>query len=301
MANPPPPYDNITGISRAVMKDNAQETLAEYDGNARPGELVVDLTQDPPPLYVGNNIGQLTLVASGGATTWALLGDKDGEAGPVTIALGQDAGQFGQAASAIALGQYAGQSGQGAAAIAIGLNASGNDIGNITPQGANAVAIGAGAGYNAQGTNSIAIGSNAGQTSQGGVAVAIGQNAGNTSQGDNTVAIGTSAGRTSQGTSATAVGSLAGSSGQGILAVAIGGAAGETGQGVYSVAVGGFAGQTSQANNSIVLNATGSALNQTTANTFTVKPVRNGGSSGLPGGFYQMAYNPTTGEIVYYT
>ena len=66
MANPPPPYDNITGISRAVMKDNAQETLGNYNGNARPGELVVDLTQDPPPLYVGNNSGQLTLVASGG-------------------------------------------------------------------------------------------------------------------------------------------------------------------------------------------------------------------------------------------
>lgn len=66
MANPPPPYDNITGISRAVMKDNAQETLGNYNGNARPGELVVDLTQDPPPLYVGNNAGQLTLVASGG-------------------------------------------------------------------------------------------------------------------------------------------------------------------------------------------------------------------------------------------
>jgi hypothetical protein len=49
------------------------------------------------------------------------------------------------------------------------------------------------------------------------------------------------------------------------------------------------------------MNATGAALNQTTANTFTVKPVRNGGSSGLPAGFYQMAYNPTTGEIVYYT
>lgn len=64
MANPPPPYDNITGISRAVMKDNAQETLANYNGNARPGELVVDLTQDPPPLYVGNNAGQLTAVTS---------------------------------------------------------------------------------------------------------------------------------------------------------------------------------------------------------------------------------------------
>jgi hypothetical protein len=50
MANPPPPYDNITGISRAVMKDNAQETLANYDGNARPGELVVNLVVDPPAL-----------------------------------------------------------------------------------------------------------------------------------------------------------------------------------------------------------------------------------------------------------
>ncbi len=67
MANPPPPYDNITGISRAVMKDNAQETLGNYNGNARPGELVVDLTQDPPPLYVGNNAGRLTLVSSGGS------------------------------------------------------------------------------------------------------------------------------------------------------------------------------------------------------------------------------------------
>lgn len=65
MANPPPPYDSITGISRAVMKDNAQETLTNYNGNARPGELVVDLTLNPPPLYVGNNVGQLTLVAGG--------------------------------------------------------------------------------------------------------------------------------------------------------------------------------------------------------------------------------------------
>ena len=66
MASPPPPYDDITGISRAVMKDNAQVTLAEYNGTARPGELVVDLTQDPPPLYVGNNSGQLTAVSTGG-------------------------------------------------------------------------------------------------------------------------------------------------------------------------------------------------------------------------------------------
>lgn len=65
MANPPPPYDNITGISRTVMKDNAQETLANYNGNARPGEIVADLTTDPPALYIGNNLGALTSISSG--------------------------------------------------------------------------------------------------------------------------------------------------------------------------------------------------------------------------------------------
>jgi hypothetical protein len=98
-----------------------------------------------------------------------------------------------------------------------------------------------------------------------------------------------------------ALGDSAGQNSQGVYSVAIGYAAAQINQGASAVAIGFYAGQTSQANNSIVLNATGSALNQTTANTFTVKPVRNGGSSGLPAGFYQMAYNPTTGEIVYYT
>jgi len=63
MANPPPPYDNITGISRAVMKDNAQVTLANYNGNARPGELVVDQTTDQ--VYIGNSSGALTQIAAG--------------------------------------------------------------------------------------------------------------------------------------------------------------------------------------------------------------------------------------------
>jgi hypothetical protein len=67
MANPPPPYDDITGISRTVMKDNAQETLVNYNGNARPGEIVVDLTTNPPTPYIGNNVGQLTLLTSAGA------------------------------------------------------------------------------------------------------------------------------------------------------------------------------------------------------------------------------------------
>ena len=63
MSNPPPPYDNITGISRAVMKDNAQVTLANYNGNARPGELVVDQSTDQ--VYIGNSSGALTQIAAG--------------------------------------------------------------------------------------------------------------------------------------------------------------------------------------------------------------------------------------------
>jgi hypothetical protein len=63
MANPPPPYSDITGISRAVMKDNAQVTLANYNGNARPGELVVDQTTDQ--VYIGNSSGALTQIAAG--------------------------------------------------------------------------------------------------------------------------------------------------------------------------------------------------------------------------------------------
>ena len=43
MANPPPPFANITGITRTVMKDNQEETIANYNGNARPGEIVVNL------------------------------------------------------------------------------------------------------------------------------------------------------------------------------------------------------------------------------------------------------------------
>jgi len=60
MANPPPPYDDITGISRTVMKDNAQETVTNYNGYARPGEMTVDLTNNT--VYIGNVNGNLTKV-----------------------------------------------------------------------------------------------------------------------------------------------------------------------------------------------------------------------------------------------
>jgi hypothetical protein len=133
-------------------------------------------------------------------------------------------------------------------------------------------------------------------------AVAFGQSAGETSQGAGAVAVGPSAGYTGQGNTAVAIGSGAGLTSQGYGAVAVGGTAGYTGQGGNSVAVGSGAGLTNQGNNSIILNATGAALNQTTANTFTVKPVRGDSTANLVGGgFKAVYYNSSTGEFAYST
>ena len=60
MSNPPPPYDNLTGISRTVMKDNAQESIANYSGNARPAEMTVNINTNE--IYIGNASGALTKV-----------------------------------------------------------------------------------------------------------------------------------------------------------------------------------------------------------------------------------------------
>ena len=52
------------------MKDNAQESIAGYNGNARPGELVVNLEVEPPSVFIGNNAGQLNLVSSATGMTY---------------------------------------------------------------------------------------------------------------------------------------------------------------------------------------------------------------------------------------
>ena len=142
--------------------------------------------------------------------------------------------------------------------------------------------------------DAIAFGNGAGQNSQGGEAVAIGTNAGYDSQGIDAVAIGTSAGETDQGEKAVAIGDSAGYINQGDYAVAIGHGAGNGTQGSYAVAIGMSAGETTQAANSIIINATGATLNQTTANTFTVAPIRNiSATSGV------LQYNASTKEVSY--
>ena len=126
----------------------------------------------------------------------------------------------------------------------------------------------------------IALGASAGSIAQGSQAVAIGFDAGNGLQGNTAVAVGSSAGRVSQG----------------IDAVALGFGAGETSQGLQAVAIGAYAGQTSQPANTIILNASGSAVNGVALQTssFYVAPIRNDASTGNV-----LTYNTTTKEIVY--
>lgn len=203
--------------------------------------------------------------------------------GPYSIAIGLSAGQ-GQGTSSIAVGTSAGLTSQSTQGIAIGQSA-----GRIS-QGTDAIAIGTESGRQSQAASAIAIGQLAGNL-QATRAIAIGVQAGATSQSIDCLAIGTEAGFTGQAASAVAIGQASGRISQRTLAVAVGRSAGQSDQGTSSVAIGAFAGRTSQANNSIVINATGSDLDQTVANTFTVKPVRSTVTGNV------MFYNNSTGEI----
>lgn len=143
--------------------------------------------------------------------------------------------------------------------------------------------------------NAVAIGQQAGQTTQGISSVAVGSNAGNDSQGSSAVAIGVRSAQLSQGIYAVAIGADTGETSQGASAVAVGTGAGNDTQGIYAVAIGASAGESNQGNNSIIINATGATLDQTTANTFTVAPVRND----VANIGEVVFYNTTSKEITY--
>jgi len=62
---PPPPYNQITGIY--TVDDKHQSiSRADYDGLAKPGQIVVD-TSDYS-LWIGNNSGNLTQIGTGGGS-----------------------------------------------------------------------------------------------------------------------------------------------------------------------------------------------------------------------------------------
>jgi hypothetical protein len=146
-------------------------------------------------------------------------------------------------------------------------------------QGQNAVAIGIQAGQSNQGQNAIAIGNTAGQSEQGNRSIAIGMQAGQQSQGIRAIGIGLQAGQTQQGEYAVAIGSSAGQNGQGINSIAIGFSSGQTSQGISAVAIGMYAGQNGQHSNTIILNASGAALNSLTGPACYIAPIREATAS----------------------
>ena len=221
-----------------ISVDGQTQVLADGNADTLTFEAGAGMT-----ITTDSSTDKIIFASTGGATTWATLGDKNNANGPSIIALGTLAGET------------------------------------------------------SQGTQSIAIGESAGKTSQGNTAVAIGESAGKTSQGLSAVAIGTGAGTTNQGGAAIAIGNGVAVNNQGESAIAIGNLAVLAGQGDNAIAIGNRAGGfvNPQAATSIILNATGTQIENTTADSFVVKPVRNAS------GTHSMEYNPTTGEITYDT
>ena len=251
-------------LSGSVFADDSTILI---DGTT--GQIVGPVTTSTLTL----NSENITLGNGSTAGTEAVSIGKGTNAGNYSVAIGNNAGNTTQDQGAVAIGSEAGETNQGPRAIAIGNYAGETD----------------------QDYSAIAIGYEAGETTQGGKAIAIGQFAGQTNQAQGNVAIGSGAGNTDQGSVAVAIGEAAGGINQSASAVAIGQNAGSTGQGEWAVAIGRSAGKVNQADNSIVINASGGDLNNTTANSFVVKPIRNAQ------GVTTLMYNETTGEITHST
>jgi hypothetical protein len=305
-----------------IFYDTSTNTLRISNGITA-GGLSLNLynsgtNQGPQSINIGNEITG-TLVSNQGSDT---------------IAIGVYAGTVNQGTAAIAIGETAGANNQGVSTVAIGALAA------STNQGVSSVAVGALAGNASQGVSATAVGAIAGATFQQEAAVAIGATSGNTLQGVGAVAIGTGASPVGQGAYSIAIGkdsvvpgtanaggsyvhttegseiftctddltsfigSIIGciafpsgtvlSSGSAPTYVASNTAT-QTFNGVeLHVSTGG------QHANSIVLNASGTpiAANQS---ALYVAPVRSVSSLTIPDGFYNMAYNPTTKEIIYWS
>jgi len=275
------------------------DTPASYAGSAADAGKFVRVASSGTALEFVTLDGDFTGSVFGDDSTLLVDGNNNKIVGAVetsslrttnaTIALGYQAGQTNQLGQAVAIGDRAGNNAQAAGSVGIGYKA-GNDT-----QGEGAVALGYQSGQNTQGSKAIAIGELAGQATQGTGGIAIGYQAGQTNQDTGTVAIGSTAGTTTQGEDAVAVGTNAGKTTQGTDAVAIGHSAGETNQGAGSIAIGYNAGSTNQAANSIVINAGGLALENTTADSFVVSPIRSAVGTTI------LMYNSSTGEITHTT
>ena len=213
-------------------------------------------------------------------------------AGTNSFRAGLNAGSTTQGASSVAVGNLAGNSLQATNAVAVGREAGRNN------QDIQATAVGYYAGKDDQGNSGVAVGNSAGQTTQGTNSVAVGKSAGMTSQSNNSVAMGNLAGNDTQGASSVAVGTQAGQTTQGTNSVSVGNSAGKTTQGSSSVAVGRGAGETNQGDNGIIINASGVALDDTTAGHIHIASDDGSLDFTTAGGWTMSADLDVTGNVV---
>lgn len=171
--------------------------------------------------------------------------------------------------------------------VAIGANT------RQTAPGDYGVAIGWTAGSNTQANYGVAIGYEAGAIAQGEAGVAVGTDAGYLNQGLSAIAIGTTAGYENQSTYSIAMGDSAGMYNMGEFSIAIGKSAGYSNLGNNSIAIGHNAGG-DQADNSIVISASGNALQAQVSGLF-IDPVRNDNSNTSN----VIFYNVDTMELTY--
>src|SRR6056300_758441 len=286
--------------TNAVAVGNAAGSNNQGDYAIAVGNSAGRTSQGGSAVAVGVSAGN---TSQGSYATAVGNGAGDASQGVFTIAVGSGAGRYNQGDRGVAVGAAAGNTSQSNDAVAVGYIAGQTSqgtyataVGNLagqTSQGVSAVAVGNQAGETAQSDYATAVGFQAGETSQGVNSVAMGNNAAQTAQGSGSVAVGYQSGNTSQGASSVAVGQGAARFNQGSYATAVGRVAGQSNQGSNAVAVGYLAGQTNQHANSIILNASGSALDTEGTGRTYIKPLRVATVASNV-----MTYDQATGEVM---
>jgi hypothetical protein len=269
---------------------------------------------------VGANAGQQSQGVAATSMGWSA---GQVQQGIFSIAVGALSGQYNQGDNAVAVGQSAGNYYQGANAVAVGIGAGlGTNQGGMgIGQGANAVAVGYSAGTGGQGVNAIAVGTNAAfgyacyaqaGTSIGlsGSTITLQDPSGIILPGMRVCGVGFTTQTVVSVISPTQIVLSAPPDNtfmpmegikivgvQGINAVAIGSSAGQYNQGENAIAIGNSAGYQAQAARTIILNATGTALNGVAnqTNSLYINPIRNSTTQVTN----HLYYNTTTKEVTY--
>jgi hypothetical protein len=82
---------------------------------------------------------------------------------------------------------------------------------------------------------------------------------------------------------------------QGTNAIALGYQSGYSNQGQYALAIGAYAGRVNQGNNSIVINASGTTLNNTTASSCKINPIRE---APVSSNYNILLYDSVSSEVI---